>query len=190
MRVWMPLGAGRPPVTRNTIPTSLGRRRLLQTGALAACGAAARPAAALSAPSGSVVLTISGKLRNFNADRQALFDMAMLAALGQTTLVTQTPWFTQPRSFTGPLLRDVLARCGAEGTSLRMSALDDFRADVPVSDALKYDVIVAHLLDNKPMLVREKGPLFIMYPFQSKSELRTSVYYARAVWQLHKIEVL
>ena len=35
---------------------------------------------------------------------------------------------------------------------------------------------LARLLDDKPMPVRDKGPLFIIYPFDSKPELRNAVY--------------
>jgi hypothetical protein len=37
--------------------------------------------------------------------------------------------------------------------------------------------------------VREKGPLFVMYPFDRVPELRNAVYYSRCIWQLREIEV-
>jgi hypothetical protein len=40
------------------------------------------------------------------------------------------------------------------------------------------------------MSVREKGPLFVMYPFDEQPALRTSVYFGRCIWQLKAIEVL
>ncbi len=162
----------------------------MQAGLAAFCSFGATTAAALSAPTGPVILRVTGKVRKTNAESHTVMDMALLETLRQTTLVTETPWYVESRSFTGPLLRDVLALCGAHGDSLRMTALNDFRAEMPVSDTLKHDVIVARLLDGKPMTVRDKGPLFIMYPFQSKAELRSAVYYSRAVWQLKSIEVL
>ncbi len=158
----------------------------------AAAGALAwtAPARALQAPTGEAVLTVSGRLRRPNQDRQAVFDMSMLEALAQTSLVVHTPWYNGPRTFVGPLLRDVLDVCGAQGDVLRLTALNDFRADIPFSDVIKHEVIVARLMDGKPMSVREKGPLFVMYPFGSKAELRSTVYYSRAVWQLRWVEIL
>ena len=142
------------------------------------------------ASSSEAVLTVSGRLRKPNQDALAVFDMALLESLAQTSLVAKTPWFTQQHTFTGPLMRDVLAHCEARGDVLRLSALNDFRADMPMADALKHDVIVARLLDGKPMSVRDKGPLFVMYPFNTKPELRSVMYYSRAVWQLRWVEVL
>ena len=53
----------------------------------------------------------------------------------------------------------------------------------------KYKVIVARLMDDKPMPVREKGPLFVVYPFDSAAELRTSTYYERSIWQLKALDI-
>jgi hypothetical protein len=56
-------------------------------------------------------------------------------------------------------------------------------------DDLKHKPIVARLLNDQPMPVREKGPLFVVYPFDSRAELRNSTYYERSIWQLKALEV-
>lgn len=169
-------------------PAALARRRLLQ--ALAGlCAGGAGSARALEGPQGPVVLTLSGRVRSPNAGAQAQFDMAMLEKLPQVTINTHTPWYTQARRFTGPLLRDVLRAAGAQGTMLQARALNDYRVDIPFEDAQRYDVILARLLDGAPMSVRDKGPLFVMYPFDSLAELRNAVYYTRSAWQLRTIEI-
>jgi hypothetical protein len=151
----------------------------------------ALPAAshALEAPEGAVVLTLTGRVRHTNRQAAAQFDMAMLEKLPQTSFTTRTPWYSQARKFTGPLLRDVLAAAGSQGSQLRALALNDYRVEIPADDAQRFDVIVARLLDDKPMPVRDKGPLFIIYPFDSQAALRNAVYFSRCAWQLHAIEV-
>lgn len=166
------------------------RRRWLQAGAACMFGAALGHARALDKPVGPVVLTVSGRVRQVNQGASAHFDMAMLEALQQQSTTTKTPWFAQARRFTGPLLRDVLALAGANGSMLRLIALNDYRVDMPMDDAQRHDVILARLIDDKPMPVRDKGPLFVIYPFDSKPELRSAVYYSRSAWQLRTIEVL
>lgn len=160
------------------------RRMLL----LAACLAPAW-VAALDKPQGTVVLTISGKLGAANAGPKAVFDMAMLEKLPQHSFTTTTPWHQGPTRFTGPLLRDVLAAAGARGNKLVAVALNDYKTDIPFSDVDRYEVIVARLLNDKPMPVRDKGPLFIVYPFDSKPELKTETFYNRSAWQLHQLQV-
>ncbi len=169
-------------------PPAPTRRALLQ--ALAGCLAgAALPARALEAPAGPVVLTVSGRVALPNVGREAHFDMPMLAALPQHGFSTRTPWYAQARRFSGPLLRDVLAAAGAQGTLLRLTALNDYRVDMPMQDAQRHGVIVARLLDDKPMAVRDKGPLFVIYPFDANHELRSAIYYSRSAWQLKAIDV-
>jgi hypothetical protein len=147
-------------------------------------------AQALQAPGGAVVLSIGGRIQRTNQGERAALDMAMLEALAQRTFTTKTPWFKQPRKFTGPLLRDVLGLVGAQGNTLRVTALNDYRIDVPSDDARRFDVVLARMVDDKPITVREKGPLFMIYPFDSDAALRNALYYSRSVWQLNSIDVL
>jgi hypothetical protein len=147
-------------------------------------------ASALDKPAGTVVLTIGGRVRNPNDATRAHFDMAMLEGFAQHSFTTRTPWYAQARRFTGPLLRDVLASVGAQGTMLRLTALNDYTVDMPFDDAQRHDVIIARLIDGRPMAVRDKGPLFVVYPFDSRPALRSAVYYSRSAWQLRTIDVI
>ena len=146
-------------------------------------------ALALDPPKSKAVLTLSGKIGSPNQGDKAVFDLDMLKALPQTTFTTQTPWEKTPTTFNGPLLRDVLTAAKAQGTTLKAVALNDYKVSLPVSDGQKFDVIVAHQMDGKPIPVRTKGPLFIVYPFDRHADLRNSTYYERSIWQLKAIEV-
>lgn len=147
------------------------------------------PAWALDPPSGAPILTISGNVGAKNQAGTAVFDLTMLEALPQRSFVTNTPWDKQPTKFTGPLLRDVLAAVGAKGSKITAVALNDYKTEIPLDDATRHDVIVARLMNNRPMPVREKGPLFIVYPFDTKAELRSELYYNRAAWQLNALRI-
>ena len=144
---------------------------------------------ALDTPTGRTVLTLSGAIGVKNAGEVARFDMKMLEALPQHSFTTRTPWFDRPVQFTGPLLADVLAAVKAQGGSIRASAINDYTITIPMADASAHQIIVARLLDGKPMAVRDKGPLFVIYPFDSDAALRTSVYYERSIWQLKSLDV-
>ena len=78
---------------------------------------------------------------------------------------------------------------GAQGRTAVLIALNDYRVEMPLEDAERYDVLVARLLDGQPMAVRDKGPLFVIYPFDARAELRSAVYHARSAWQLRTIDV-
>ncbi|AUH50940.1 hypothetical protein CXB49_09005 [Chromobacterium sp. ATCC 53434] len=150
---------------------------------------AGRAEPALEMPAGKVVLVISGQISNKNRDNEAVFDMAMLSRLPQHTVVTHTPWMPGVSRFSGPYLRDVLNLVGAKGQTLKAVALNDYKTDIPIEDATRFDLVLARLLNDKPMSVRDKGPLFIIYPFDSQPELRTEIYYNRSAWQLKSLQV-
>ncbi|MBE7418951.1 MAG: hypothetical protein HS128_14660 [Ideonella sp.] len=143
----------------------------------------------MAAPTGAVLLSIGGHIRRTNQGARAEFDLSMLQALPQHSYTARTPWFAQRRKYTGPLLRDLLARVGADGGTLRLAALNDYRIDIPADDAQRFDVLVACGLDDLPIGVRDKGPLLMIYPFDSDADLRNALYYSRSVWQLTTIDV-
>lgn len=143
----------------------------------------------LAVPKGRVILTLSGQIGQVNRGKDAVFDMAMLEALPQHSFTTHTPWHERPVKFTGPLLADLLAATKAQGKTISASAINDYTIRIPLADAQVHGVIVARLLDDKPIAVRDKGPLFVIYPFDSKVELRSSTYYERSIWQLKRMSI-
>lgn len=144
---------------------------------------------ALEAPTEPVVLKVGGRVSHPNRGATAQFDMRMLAQMPQHSVTVQTPWYPEPHKFTGPLLREVLAAAGASGREVEAYALNDYRVRIPMSDIEGHEVLLARLIDDKPMPVRDKGPLFILYPFDREPGLRTTVYYSRCAWQLKALDV-
>jgi hypothetical protein len=144
---------------------------------------------ALEAPKGVAILTISGSVGQPNHGKEAVFTMDQLTKLPQISFTTQTPWYDKPVKFTGPLLKDVLAAAGAKGEKITLIALNDYRVEMPYSDVVHYPVVLARLMNDKPMPIREKGPLFIVYPYDKHEELKKELYYTRSIWQLSKINM-
>jgi hypothetical protein len=136
-----------------------------------------------------VVLTLRVLLKG-QPEREITMSMAELAALPQHSYSTRTPWYARARKFTGPLLRELLRHHGIEGAAtLRAIALNNYKAELPVEDVMRHDVVLARLLDDKPMAIRDKGPLFIIYPFDANERLQSERYYNRCAWQLRTLEV-
>lgn len=146
-------------------------------------------AQALSAPTGKVILTIAGAVSKTNMSNTAVFDAAMIDALPVHSIKTNTPWFKDAVTFSGPLLQDVLNAVGAKGEMLTIKALNDYQIQVPLSDAQKYQTILARKVDGKVLSVRDKGPLFLIYPFDAVPELKNDIYYGRSIWQIASITV-
>ena len=146
-------------------------------------------AASLSAPSERPILTISGKISNTNKDGTAQFDRAMLEALGMVVVETTTPWHEGKVRFEGVSMDKLMKHVGAAGQRLVVVALHDYATAVPMEDVIRFNVFLALKRNGEYMPVRDKGPLFIVYPFDSNPELKSQTYYARSAWQVAKIDV-
>jgi hypothetical protein len=152
-------------------------------------GGAAAAGDRLPQPKGPVVLTIGGDIERTTDGSHALFDVAMLQALGMVTVRTRTPWTHGVSEFEGVLLRDVLRLVGARGDTIRASALNDYVAEIPASDPASHDVILALKKDGEYLTVRTMGPILVLYPFDEDPVLQTEAVYTRSVWQLAELEV-
>lgn len=144
----------------------------------------------LSPPESPIVLHVSGRLMASAPERSFAFDIAGLERLGTIDLRTETPWSDGVVTFTGVRIRDILNAVRAQGSAVVATALNDYSVTIPVEDSDTYDVIVAIRQDGRLMSVRDRGPLWVIYPWSDRSELRNEVYYARSIWQLTSFEVL
>lgn len=152
-------------------------------------GATIAEAAALPAPKEKPILTVSGKISVTNKDDTAEFDRPMLESLGMVSFATETPWYPDRVTFEGVSLAKLMDLVGAKGQTLTVVALNDYSSEIPFEDFQKFNVILALKQNGEYMSVRDKGPIFIMYPFDSDPALKHQTYYGRAVWQVSKIIV-
>ena len=164
-------------------------RRFVAIVLLAFLPFAAVSAQELSAPAGPVVLTVSGAITHTNSDGAALFDQAMIDALAQHSITSETPWYDGAQTFSGALVSGLLEAVGATGSALTVTALNGYSAEIPNADVLENQVILASRVNGKLLSVRDKGPLFVVYPFDSNPELFNELYFGRSVWQLTAITV-
>jgi hypothetical protein len=150
-------------------------------------GAAA--AGDLPAPTGEVVLTVKGRIAVTNAEDGAVLDIAALEAMGPVTVETSTIWTDGVQTFRGVPLATLLDFLGAEGEELIAHALNDYSVSIPLEDAVPDGPIVAFEQNGRRLSVRDKGPLWIVYPYDRQTDYQSEVIYARSIWQLAWIEV-
>jgi hypothetical protein len=136
-----------------------------------------------SAHAGDAVLTLK------HSDQILTFDRAALEAMGTETIETTTIWTQGLQSFEGVSLARLVQVTGVQDGKLLATAINDYSIEIPLTDAVVNGPIVALKLNGKEMSVRDKGPLWIIYPYDSNANYRTEVIYSRSIWQLNRIEV-
>lgn len=149
------------------------------TIAFLAAFALAAPALAQDVPS----VTISSDAGSVTLDRNEL------EALGLVSINTKTPWNEGEVHFEGVPLTVLLEKANASGETAVVVALNDYSVDVPTSDFTEFGAILAIKRDGEYMPVDDKGPFFVIYPFDSNPILQGQPYYGRAVWQVKEIVV-
>ena len=151
---------------------------------------AARVAAhGAAADSHKVILTVTGSIGTAGGDGKAEFTRSRLEALGMVRLKTSTPWSDGSVVFEGVLGRDLLAAVGARGTVVRATALNDYTVEIPVSDFAGFRVILALKMNGRYLSRREKGPVWVIYPWDQNEALRNAATEAKMIWQLRRMNV-
>lgn len=146
--------------------------------------AAAQHAPARS-PAAPVVLTITGHGGNVSHD----LTMADLQKLPRVETRTTTPWHDGVQIFEGVSLQVLMESLKLSGANAQVTALNRYRTTIPMKDFSDHKPVLAYLRNGVPMEVREKGPLFIVYPYDTNPSLKTDTYFSRSAWQVRSITV-
>lgn len=138
-------------------------------------------------PEGDVLLTIT----HGGHDGQTVeLDFAGLEALGLTTIETSTIWTEGKQVFEGVELATLAKAVGIKSGTISAVALNDYAVEIPVSDAVEGGPILAIKRNSDLMSIRDKGPVWVIYPYDSSAKYRTEVVYSRSIWQLARIEFM
>ncbi len=136
------------------------------------------------------ILTISGDAVATPDNPVMSFDLEHFSSLPSETFSTSTIWTKGTQTFTGVPLYVLAEMLVVDSGTFKAFAVNDYAVEIPVSDAVEGGPIVAYLHNGKEMSLRDKGPLWIVYPFDAGSRYKSETYYARSIWQLNRIEVI
>lgn len=134
----------------------------------------------------NTVLTLTGKV---SAGKEINLALSDIEAMGTAQIVTTTPWHDGIVTFEGVPMSELMEAVGAEGTTALVLALNNYGTEIPLSDFTSYQPILAYKMDGQYMEVADKGPLFIIYPYDDNVKLKTELYYSRSAWQVRSIEI-
>ena len=139
------------------------------------------------APKGAAVLIVLGATRG--GGKPLPFDLAGLEQLGTVTFRSRNIWYPKPVTYEGVLGSVLLDFVGVPPgkTHLKLRALNEYVARIPIEDFRKWPVLFALKLDGGYMPVREKGPVWVVYPNHLHPELGEGLYQDRWVWQLKEM---
>jgi hypothetical protein len=133
----------------------------------------------------TILLTVSGDVEG----GAYTFDDEALLALPQIEFETETIWTEGLQRFSGPSLASVLEAAGAGAGDLTLRAINDYTVAMPRAVVEAEAPIVANRIGGMPFSRRDKGPLWIVFPYDADARFRSESVYAYSVWQLTDISV-
>lgn len=163
-------------------------RLTIAVAAFLGWGAACLASERLPAPTGPVLLTVTGAIEQTNAPGEARFDKAMLEELGAASIETHTVLAESVQHYEGVPLEALLRRIGAKGTVMRATAANAYEVEIPFAD-LQYEPLIAMRANGHLLTLRDKGPLWIVYPRDAHKVLQDQRYDSRWIWQLIRLHV-
>lgn len=139
-------------------------------------------AGVVAADQGDTVLTVATPTAKTELTLEALMEMP------QTTFTTTTIWTEGEVTFSGVSLHDLFVAYGISEGDISAIAINDYKVTIPVSDADEDGPIVAYTMNGEQMHRRDKGPLWVVYPYDSKPSYQTETIYSRSIWQLNRLD--
>ena len=98
-------------------------------------------------------------------------------------------WTEGMQSFEGVSLHSLLDMLDVTSGTVIASAVNDYRIEIPIAEITPDAPIIAYMHNGEEMSVRDKGPLWIVYPYDSDSQYQSEVVFSRSIWQLNRIEI-
>lgn len=153
--------------------------------------AALGPATAgdLPLPTGQVILEVSGKIGRTNRNNDAIFDREMLEKIGFSTLRTTTTWTDGVVTFQGVPFSGLLDAVNAQGTRVSAVAVNDYAIELDAAELRRYPVLLAMRMNGQEMRVRDKGPIWVVYPRDDFPELASEDNNYKWIWQLKALKI-
>lgn len=116
--------------------------------------------------------------------------LANLDAMEQVSFRTTTIWTDGEVTFSGVPLKALLASVGADGSAVEMVALNDYKVVMPMAALEDGAPIIATRMDGDTMSVRDKGPYWIVFPYDRDPKYQAETIYSFSIWQLNRLKVV
>lgn len=131
-----------------------------------------------------IILTVTYK------GQQTFFTLEQLSPYIVENISTETPWTQGKNEFLGISAQSLLKLYHLPHSDLKVSALNHYWSVLPSEDIKKYNPLFAVKKNGELMSVRDKGPVWVIYPLSDYHELHNEILHSRMVWQVSSIEIL
>ena len=119
------------------------------------------------------------------------YSPAELEAMGAREMTTVTPWRSEPATFQGVLLRDVLEANGlSDADAIRVVAENDYSVVIPSNVWRDWPILLATRVNGEPHSRRKRGPIQFVFPMSDDPALGRGSFVNNWVWMAARIEAI
>lgn len=140
-------------------------------------------ASAVAAQDEEVVLQVT------LAEETHSFTLSDLKSMPVSRFETTTIWTDGTQEFEGVSLEQLFETLSIDKGTITATAINDYAVEIPMTDAVEDGPIIAYHTNGEEMSRRDKGPLWVVYPYDSDIAYQTELVYSRSIWQLDRISV-
>jgi hypothetical protein len=121
------------------------------------------------------------------------FSIDELRAMGETSFSTTTPWTKGTQKFEGVTGAQIVAALEAKGAkpdaeSVLAVANNDYSIVVPYEVFAQPTTLIAFSQNGAAMPVRDKGPFWIVFPYDQDAKFLSSSYQSYSIWGLERLD--
>lgn len=117
-------------------------------------------------------------------------DRATLEGLPQQAFTTSTPWTEGLVDFSGPSFRAVLDHLAiAPDRAIVARAANDYRVVLEPRHIEPHAPIIATRMNGAAFSLRDLGPLWVVFPYDSSDRYRSEEAISLSIWQLVDLTV-
>lgn len=135
-------------------------------------------------PEGPVILTIV-----MPDGAEVALDRQAITSLPRTDISTTTIWTKGTQRFSGVSFSDLLAAVGYARGAMTLVAANGYRIEGDAQRLRTDAALLAIDRNGQAMTRRDKGPVWLVYDYDSDPDLQTEVIYSNSIWQLDRIEL-
>lgn len=153
-------------------------------GVIAAAGVAALSAPPAAASALDLTVTVH---RKGEAGAATAITLDELAAMPQTRVRAVTPWTEGVVEFEGVAFADLAARVGVTDGQVALTALNAYQITLDAAQVIADGGVLALKMDGRTMSVRDKGPIWLVFPSEARPELAATDNTHMWIWQVNAI---
>lgn len=142
-------------------------------------------------PNGDPILSVAGAFERTVDGNEIRLDLETLDRFGVVEYTIFDPWLKTDVTYSGVLMATILDTLEVASTAeiVGLSALDDYRVEIPVDDIREWPILLATRRDGQPLRISDGGPSRVIYPVHAFRDAANAEYRANWIWNVARVEI-